>query len=376
MPRKKAVTEEKPVEKEAEKTDVELEEKELDEKELDENAGDAIEEEMSKIDASNEKVEQEKGAQALDEEDEPVEEYIISGPMLSLIESAIYNHERLTGYLSGIERSRAGIIANVVYNGNSDSLQDDCVTVKISAEEMGLDDKRIENHIRARAGRRGVNLTPALFEREKRRLQYGLLNNMLGAKVDFVPREVFADSHIIVGSRKAAMLQKRKYILPTARNAMPQIGVSSRENARVIRVTPISMVVEVSGVETVMNPTQVTPMAVDLTERFKPGDSIRVIIQKVTEDSVIVTSTYADKFDVKGRVREYKLGSINIGTIYYHDSRHGKYFIKMPNGSRGLSYYEKSVLHANPKTGDTVRCRVTGYTPNGKVVRCRILGVL
>lgn len=387
MPRKKAVKEEKPLENEAEqKVDIEQQKAEVEteatadvemsEEELDENANDGIEDEMSQIDASNEKAEKEKGADAVDVEDEPVEEYVISNRMISLIESAIYNHERLTGMLYGVERSKVGIIANVIYNGNSDNLDFDSVTVKIAADEMGLDDKGIENHIRARARRRGVRLTPSLFEREKRRMQYGLLNNMLGAKVDFIPSELISESHIVTGSRKAAMLQKRRYIFPTSRNSMPTIGVNSRENARVIRVNAISMVVEVSGIETVMRASDVSPFAIDLTEKFKPGDNIRVIIQKITEDGITVISTASNKVDVKRRIQEYKIGSICIGDIYYHNGVTGKYFIKLPNGCRGLSYYEKSILHTNPKTGDRVRFRVTGYAPSGRVVRCRILGVM
>lgn len=391
MPRKKAVKEE-PLEEEAVKTeeveqDVEAVQAETSEaeaaaetvdaeNELDENAGEAVEDEMSKIDEANEKAEKEQGAEAVDAEDEPVEEYVISDRMMTLFESAIYNKEILTGMLFGVERTSKGIVANVIYNGNNeDNLLFDSVTVKISAEEMGLDNAGIERHIRSRAARRGLNPSPSVFEREKRRLQRGLLSNMLGAKVDFIPNAIFSDRNVVTASRAKAMERRRRNVFPSSRNAMPTIGVNSKINARIIRVTPISMVVEATGFETVLNASQVTPMAIDLTARFKPGDSLPVTIQKVTEDSISVVATAVNKVDVKRRVREHKIGSICIGKVYYHNGNNGKYFIQLPNGCRGLSYYEKSILHLNPKTGDTVRFRVTGYTPNGRVVRCRILGI-
>lgn len=303
-------------------------------------------------------------------------EYIISNKMLSLIESAIYRKMRLTGILVGVERTRNGIVANAIFNSDSDDLLYDSVTVKISAENMGIDNKAIEKHIRQQARKMGVEMTPELFENRKRKLQFELLSTMLGAKIDFVPYLVDTETNAVVASRVEAMNQKRRFIVPSEDNPMPSLGVGDREIARIIRVSPVALVVEVSGFEVTMNASQITPMAINLSQRFKVGDSIRVIIKEVRKNGLTVISTVAERVDAKRKIHEYKQGTITMGTVYHRDLRTGKYYLRMPNGCRGICYFEKSVLRTNPRVGDNVRVFVTGYTPSGTAVRCQIRAVM
>lgn len=329
-----------------------------------------IENEMFEIDES---AETEKVADTT-EEDSSV--YIMSNRMLQLFETAIYRHERLTGRISGVERTPKGVVANITYNGDSEGLLYDNVTVKIAAENMGLNNNAIEKYVRDRARVRGMRLDKDAFEIAKQRQQFGLLNRMLNAKVDFVPTSVEPSSKIVVGSRSAAMKQKRKSIIPTPSNPTPIIGVNSSVKARIIRVSPVYLVVEVSGVETTMRVSQISSMAVDLTEKFKVGDGIMVTVKKVSENGISVEARDFNLVDAKGKVQEYRRGTIALGEIYYYNARLGRYYIRMPNGCRGISYFERRLLHSNPRVGDSVRLLITGYTPSGTAVRCQIRGVL
>lgn len=304
------------------------------------------------------------------------EEYVMSNQSISLFEGAIYRRTVLTGELTGVERTRLGVVAKVSYNGNSDGLRYDSATVMINADNMGLDENGIHNHIMSRANRAGIKLSDESYAQQKLNLQYRLINNMLGAKVDFIPTELLSDAKIVIGDRVAAMNRKKRDFRPTRNNPIPLIGVGDRQLARILRVNPRFLVVEVSGYEVRMSPYQITPMAIDISEQFSVGDSISVIITKVNENGISVVGAEANRVDVKRKVREYKYKEQVVGKIYFHNANTGKFYIKMPNGCRGVAYHDKSVVYHNPKVGDKVRLTVTGYTPSGDTVKCKINSVI
>lgn len=308
---------------------------------------------------------------------EKVRMYSLSNKMRILMNSAIYNREIMTGELVSVVNIKGrGVIATVIYNGSSDDLRFDSATVKIPAENMGIDLDAINNYIKRSFIRRKIHLTPSTFRIQQRHLQYVLLSSMLGAKVDFIPTEINEDTNAIIGNRKMAMEVRRKDLFPTRYHPVPQYQVGSRYRARILRVTPISLVVDVSGFEVTMNAAQITPMAVDISEHFKVGDSIWVIIREITDKGVTVISSDANSVDVRVKVNEYRLNEVVKARVYYHNPRTGMYYIRMPNGCRGLVYFTKSSFYYNPRVGDNVRVRVVGRTPNGNAVRCQIKGVI
>lgn len=332
--------------------------------------------ELSELDENSDNSKEGTSDTKVDSADDSAEEYVMSNQFISLFEGAIYRRTVLTGELTGVERTRLGVVAKVSYNGNTEGLRYDSATVMIQADNMGLDENAIRSHIMNRANKAGIKLSDESYAQQKLNLQYRLINNMLGAKIDFIPTELLSDSKIVIGDRVAAMNRKKRDFRPTRNNPIPLIGVGDRQLARVLRVNSRFLVVEVSGYEVLMSPYQITPMAIDIPEQFSVGDSLPVIITKVTEEGISVVGSEANRVDVKRKVREYKYNEQVVGKIYFHNPRTGKFYIKMPNGCRGVAYHDKSVVYHNPKVGDRVRVKITGYTPSGDTVKCKINSVI
>ena len=348
-----------------------------DSKDLDETS---IQDELWAIEATSKPEKAESNEEADDVEDDQAsdntdsvrseEVYVspISDKMLTLMESAIFRREILTGELVGVRRTRRGIVASVIYNDDANSLNFDSVTVQINADDMGLNEKAIEGFIRERARGRGERVSPSIIRRRKFYYQATMLNAMLGAVIDFIPTSIHEETKTVIGNRELAMKQRRNMVPSNSQNRIVQ--------SRVLRVNPVQLIVEVFGYEVTMSPSQVTPMAVDFTKFFTPGDRFRVRIVEMKENGPVVVAPGLNRVDIERRIMEYKKGDIVKGQIYFYFPRNGKLLARLPNGCRAEIYYEASTLRTNPHVGDNVRLTVTGYSRSKTSVRCHINSII
>lgn len=128
----------------------------------------------------------------------------------------------LSGNLSGIERLEGGwVVAVVYYKG---------CRILIPMEEMMIN---LEGDGRE-------NSDP--LNRQTR-----LANNMLGAKIDFMIRDMEDKSRSVAASRKEAMLKKRQQFYFAGQDAPPMILPERVVEARVIAVAPKAVRLEIFG---------------------------------------------------------------------------------------------------------------------------------
>ena len=130
----------------------------------------------------------------------------------------------LSGPLSGIERLDGGwVVAVVYYKGRR---------VLIPLEEMMIN---LEGDGREHSDP---------INRQTR-----LANNMLGAELDFIIRDLDEKSGSVAASRKEAMLRKRQQFYMPSQDGPPMIVPGRIVEARVIAVAPKAVRLEVFGVE-------------------------------------------------------------------------------------------------------------------------------
>lgn len=169
----------------------------------------------------------------------------------------------LSGNLSGIERLDGGwVVAVVYYKG---------FRVLIPMEEMMIN---LEGD-----GRENV---------DRLNRQTRLANNMLGAELDFIIRELDPESRSIAASRKEAMLRKRaQFYLEHTEDELPMITVGRIVEARVIAVAQKAVRLEVFGVECSLKARDMSwEWMRDANEHFAIGDVVNVLVKKVTGENV------------------------------------------------------------------------------------------
>lgn len=321
----------------------------------------------------------------INDENEPFNEdeqkYALSYAMFTLLDGAAFRKQILTGRLTGIQRTRLGPVAVITYNGGSASGElAGSATILISAEQMGLDENAIRNRVLSKLRASGIISNNKEVDDTKKKVydkyvnieRRAVITAMLGAKVDFIVTNIVQDLGVVTGNRAAAMEIKRRNFAPTPTNPIPNISAGYKGIARVILVSPRFLSVEFSGYVINMNPRQVSPLAVDISRDYKVGDEIRVIVSKVTENGVRLVSFDNDRIDVKRKVLEYKRNDIVTCEVYFVNRFTGHYYLRLPNGCRGIAYYEKTDLRVNPTYGTKVIAEVTGYSKEVDTVRLSI----
>ena len=140
--------------------------------------------------------------------------------------------------------------------------------------------------------------------------------------------------------------------------------------SRVLRVADNALVVEASGYEVAMTMRQVTPMAVILTESFKPGDSFPVVVTDVNDDGISVIGAQGARMDIARKVHEFRYGSVVLAEVI--SIYRGVYHLRMPNGCRGAIFFNKSMLRNKIRVGDMVSVIVVGFSMTDDAVKCEL----
>ena len=139
--------------------------------------------------------------------------------------NAFRTRKILSGMLGGIEKLESGwVVAVIQYKG---------YRVIIPMEEMMIN---LEGDGRENAD---------TVNRQTR-----LANNMLGAEIDFIVRDMDQKTRSIVASRKEAMVRKRQlFYFTEGTDGHPMVRPGRIVEARVIAVAPKAVRLEVFGVE-------------------------------------------------------------------------------------------------------------------------------
>ena len=199
----------------------------------------------------------------------------------------------LSGNLSGIERLDGGwVVAVVYYKG---------CRVLIPMDEMLIN---LEGDGREKAD---------ILNRQTR-----LANNMLGAELDFIVRELDEISGSVAASRKEAMLRKRaQFYFERQGEEIPMITPGRIVEARVIAVAQKAVRLEVFGVECSLKARDMSwEWMQDANDRFAIGDVVNVLVKKVEGDSIDNL-----KIQVSAKEASTNMNKINLLRL----KRQGKY---------------------------------------------------
>lgn len=212
----------------------------------------------------------------------------------------------LSGGLSGIERLEGGwVVAVVYYKG---------CRILIPMEEMMIN---LEGDGRE-------NSDP--LNRQTR-----LANNMLGAEIDFVVRDMEEKSRSVAASRKEAMLRKRQQFYFGGQEMPSMIQPERVVEARVIAVAQKAVRLEVFGVECSLKARDMTwEWMSDAGEKFSIGDIVTVVVKKIIGDTPETLKIEVSAKDAKTNVNRENLMKLKrqgkyVGTVT--DVYKGTYFI-------------------------------------------------
>ena len=179
------------------------------------------------------------------------------------IHNAYRTRRILSGQLGGVEQTDGGkTIAIVDYKG---------FRIVIPIKEMLVTQGRFPS---------GQEYTDLMMQYNK------LLNNMLGAEIDFIVRGIDSKTRSVVASRREAMLKKRQiFYLDTDNDGMYRVYDGRLVQARVIAVAEKVVRVEIFGIDYPILARDLSwDWIGDARERFSVGDRVLVRILKVQRD--------------------------------------------------------------------------------------------
>ena len=169
-----------------------------------------------------------------------------------------------------------------------------------------------------------------------------LLNNMLGAEIDFIIKGIENTSRSIVASRREAMLRKRKnfYFDLDPASGTYRIYEGRIVQARIVAVAEKGIRVEVFGVECPIYARNISYDWVgDAHERYAVGDEILVRVNQIDRESVDTLSIQADIRSVvgdKGRdnLQKCRVQGRYAGTVT--DVRAGVVYVRLEIGVNAI----------------------------------------
>ncbi|MFR1694212.1 MAG: S1 RNA-binding domain-containing protein [Acutalibacteraceae bacterium] len=244
------------------------------------------------------------------------------------IRNAYLTHRILTGMLGGLERTDSGHPLAIVYYND--------YRVVIPYSEMMIDAPM-------------PLTTEGTEEMDKEEQEYlsnirmnKLLNNMLGAEIDFIIKGIENASRSIVASRREAMLRKRKnfYFDLDPATGTYRIYEGRIVQARIVAVAEKGIRVEVFGVECPIYARNISYDWVgDAHERYAVGDEILVRVNQIDRESVDTLSIQADIRSVvgdKGRdnLQKCRVQGRYAGTVT--DVRAGVVYVRLEIGVNAI----------------------------------------
>ena len=226
----------------------------------------------------------------------------------------------LTGMLGGIEQLENGTtVAIVDYKG---------YRIVIPLKEMGI------------LTMNGMH--PDKYKEYVSR-QQKLLNNMLGADIDFIVKGIDLETRSVVASRKDAMLKKRKtFYMEHNEDGSFKIYNGRIVQARVLAVAEKGIRVEIFGVEcSIMARDLSWDWIGDAHDRFSVGDHILVRVLSVERESLENITVTADVKSVTEPDRRPNLSLCRVQSKYagrVTDVHNGVIYVRLTNGVNAIAH--------------------------------------
>lgn len=246
------------------------------------------------------------------------------------IRNAYLTHRILTGMLGGLERTESGHPLAIVYYNDyrvvipySEMMMDAPMPLTTEGtEEMDEEEQEYLSNIRMNK----------------------LLNNMLGAEIDFIIKGIENASRSIVASRREAMLRKRKtfYFDLDPATGTYRIYEGRIVQARIVAVAEKGIRVEAFGVECPIFARDLSfDWVGDAHERYAVGDEILIRVNQIDRESVDTLSIQADIRSVvgdKGRdnLLKCRVQGRYAGTVT--DVRAGVVFVRLEIGVNAIAH--------------------------------------
>lgn len=173
--------------------------------------------------------------------------------------------------------------------------------------------------------------------------QNKILNNMLGADIDFIVRGIDSKTFSVVASRREAMLRKRQlFYLDTDSSGTYRIYEGRIVQSRVIAVAEKVIRVEIFGVETsIMARDLAWDWIGDAHERFSVGDEVLVRVQKVRRESLEDISVRVDVKSISQNTSQDNLQKCRVQSKYMGkvtDVHKGVVYIRLSNGVNAIAH--------------------------------------
>ncbi len=265
------------------------------------------------------------------------------------INNSFITRKMLTGMLGGIEQLESGkTVAVVDYKG---------YRIIIPMSEMIF-------------GYQKSYLGPIDFAEQATRCNK-LLNNMLGAEIDFIVKGIDPKTRSVVASRKDAMLKKRKtFYMETDANGAYKVYDGRIVQARVLAVAEKGIRVEVFGVEcSIMSRHLSWEWIGDARDHYSTGDEILVRILSVDRENVDNINIKADVKSVNDSGKRPNLSLCRIQGKYagkVTDVHKGVIFIRLTNGINAVAH--SCLDRRTPGKKDDVSFAVTRIDEENGVV--------
>lgn len=265
------------------------------------------------------------------------------------INNSFITRKMLTGMLGGIEQLESGkTVAVVDYKG---------YRIIIPISEMIF-------------GYQKSYLGPIDFAEQATRCNK-LLNNMLGAEIDFIVKGIDPKTRSVVASRKDAMLKKRKtFYMETDANGAYKVYDGRIVQARVLAVAEKGIRVEVFGVEcSIMSRHLSWEWIGDARDHYSTGDEILVRILSVDRENVDNINIKAEVKSVNDSGKRPNLSLCRIQGKYagkVTDVHKGVIFIRLTNGINAVAH--SCLDRRTPGKKDDVSFAVTRIDDENGVV--------
>ena len=187
-------------------------------------------------------------------------------------------------------------------------------------------------------------------------------NAMLGSEIDVIIKGLDKPSESIVASRKDAMLRKRErfYLTPLS-DGLPQIRAGRIVEARIVGTTQSVARLEVFGVETTLNGSQLSwDWLADVSQKFHVGDTLDVLITEMSATGVDDIRVVLDVKSITKNVSKENLSKCAVQNKYSGEVtnvRNGIAYIRLKIGVNAIAHtnYDRRT----PARGDIISFVIT-----------------
>lgn len=296
---------------------------------------------------------------------------VMSEELAHFFEDAIYCDRVLNATITTVRNTSMGYCVLSTYVTD----YGDICTVATPVEKFGLSEQDVDyinNIVTQRSA--GVNLSKSEIQVLYEDVRINYITSMVGATIDFVPTDLVREQNVVVGDREKAMAIMRKTFLPSPRLHVPYNKVGSVVKGRVIRKDGDYRVIEAYGYVVVIPRTKISYDAV-AQDDFNVGDVVNLkIVDFNPDDGPTFIGCDVDEETSRKKIYQYKHRDRSLATVVAINPRSGFYYLKMPNGCRGIAYTHATFKGTrNIKMGSKVLVKVIGYKDSDiKAVKCYI----